>query len=391
MKKILTASLVAMMAVTAANAEIASTTYVSDQTGSTVAFKAGDFGTGIAKDATNLKAAVTAISDAVAGLSGDGTGSVSDQIESALSGATADDFSESVQASLSKADNSVQTDGFETFKGENTQAIADAKQEAISTAGTNADSKINALDVAKKTATEGTYFGAYEQVDGKISMTEKAFDTKVVDDNGNVGTSAPTSAAVKSFVDTEIGHLSTANSTLGSKVASLEQWKTSASTSIADNADAITDLQAADTAMDGRVDTLEADNTTNKDNITSLQTAVKSINNAEAAGSVANKIAGVEADLGDVSAANMGTTAGTVVGAINEVAGEAAAAQAAADKAQGEVDALDGKVQTNTTNISTITTNLGGLNGVEIPAACATGRCALVMEGGEAKWETINY
>ncbi len=82
MKKILTASLVAMMAVTAANADIASTTYVTDQTG---ASETGEFTfTNAAQGQTTLQGAVNAIAGAVAGLSGNGTGSVSEQIDTKI-------------------------------------------------------------------------------------------------------------------------------------------------------------------------------------------------------------------------------------------------------------------------------------------------------------------
>lgn len=434
MKKILTASLVAMMAVTAANADIASTKYVTDQTG---ASETGTFTfTNAAKDETTLQGAVNAIAGAVASLSGNGTGSVSDQIDNALSNATAADFSESVQGSLTKADNSVQTTDFNSFKTQNTQDIATAKQEAISTAGSNADSKISTAKAAMKldaTGGAGSFIQQVAQTDGTVTATATAFESDIND----TSTVAPQTKAIKSYVDSEISVLSGNNSTLGGKVTSLEQWKTTANASIAENADDIEALQAADTAMDGRVDTLEADNTTNKSNITSLQTAVSSINNPEAAGSVANKIAGVEADLGDVSAANMGTTAGTVVGAIKEVVDEAAAAQAAANTAQSEVNALEGVVAQQKTDLqkaisdgdtATLTAakedattkanaakseaisdaagkyqvkssklSIGGANGAwtdlttEAVGYNATGTYSLVLKEGQIKWEKVSY
>ena len=61
-----------------------------------------------------------------------------------------------------------------------------------------------------------------------------------------------------------------------------------------------------------------------------------------------------------------------------------AAAQAQADK--GVQDAAAAQ-----TDVNTVETNLGPLNGVKIANACTTGRCALVWENGQAKWETINY
>ncbi len=365
MKKILTASLVAMMAVTAANAEIASTTYVSDQTGSTVAFKAGDFGTGIAKDATNLKAAVTAISDAVAGLSGDGTGSVSDQIESALSGATADDFSESVQASLSKADNSVQTGDFNTFKTENTQAIADAKQEAITAADTNADSKISAAKAAM-TLTEkggaGSFIQQVAQADGTVTATATAFVT-TVDTTTKDSSIAPTTKAIKSYVDTQVGGTTTDLTNLQNTVT--EQGAAIGNLTTVVN----TNKTAAETAL----------------NEYKAEAANTFMDSAEVGAAITAAVTNSETGaLKDYSTTEQMNTA------IATAKGEAIAD--AKTETTNQVNALkNGQVQTNTTNISTITTNLGALNGVEIPAACATGRCALVMEGGEAKWETINY
>ena len=66
MKKILTVSLFAMMAVSAANADIASTKYVTDRTG-TVSFTAD----GATKGKTNLTEAIAAVDAQVQGLSDD--------------------------------------------------------------------------------------------------------------------------------------------------------------------------------------------------------------------------------------------------------------------------------------------------------------------------------
>ena len=158
MKKILTASLVAMMAVTAANADIASTKYVNTQSGlpeSQKTFVAGDF-KGVAADKTNLKDAVNAIADSIS----DGTAFGADSIDgSALKDGTVAKakLDAGVQASLDKADNALQStdlaeyaktvdvvtnEEMTTFQGQNTQAIADAKSEAIADAGTAADGKI---------------------------------------------------------------------------------------------------------------------------------------------------------------------------------------------------------------------------------------------------------
>lgn len=382
MKKILTASLVAMMAVTAANADIASTTYVTDQTGASAT---GEFTfTDVAEGQTTLQGAVNAIAGAVAGLSGDGTGSVSEQIDSALSGATADDFSESVQASLSKADNSVQTGAFNTFKTENTQAIDVAKQEAINTAGTNADTKISTAKAAMKldaTGGAGSFIQQVAQADGTVTATATPFDS-VINDTSTV---APQTKAIKSYVDAVISNLSGDNSALSAKVTSLEQWKTTANTSIADNADAITELQAADTAMDGRVDTLEADNTTNKSNITTLQGQVAGLTEGE--NSVASQIED-----------KVGTLAGGA-----ETVGEAItnAQNAAQTYTDAQIQTLDSSIaETEGSVLTSVTITDGKITASEkmaltalanFPVACqnADTHCALTINGGKLAWEVV--
>ena len=186
-----------------------------------------------------------------------------------------------------------------------------------------------------------------------------------------------------------------------------------------------TAYKAADTALDNRVDTLESDNTTNKSNITSLQTAVNNLNtgtnsvssqitaalddystttemNTAIAGNAVNTVVSgtangtIAVDGEDVAVKGLGSAAYTA-STDYDAAGSAATAQTAAiaaakSETTTQVDALaNGAVKTNTDDISTITTNLGGLNGITIPAACQSGRCALVMNAGKAEWETINY
>ena len=75
MKKILTVSLFAMMAVSAANADIASTEYVTDRTGTTASLET---------EAKELTGAVNELKAKLDTVAGSGEGSVSDQIDSAL-------------------------------------------------------------------------------------------------------------------------------------------------------------------------------------------------------------------------------------------------------------------------------------------------------------------
>ncbi len=76
MKKILTVSLVAIMAATAANADIASTKYVTDRTGNTTF-------TGSIAESADLTVAVNALAGKVDTVAGDSTTSVGDQIDAA--------------------------------------------------------------------------------------------------------------------------------------------------------------------------------------------------------------------------------------------------------------------------------------------------------------------
>ena len=154
----------------------------------------------------------------------------------------------------------------------------------------------------------------------------------------------------------------------------------------------ITTIEGQQTAQDGKITALEtslsATGTTGKaiaDNATAIDAIKKS---AYATSGVTSAVVNqVTTNKNDISAINNEST-GILAQAKADAKSKADAAQSAAES---KVTALqNGAVKTNTDNITTITTNLGGLNGVTIPAACQTGRCALVMEAGKAKWETIN-
>ena len=88
MKKILTASLVAMMAVTAARADIASTKYVEDMTTATANTASSALASAkyelegkITAEATARENADTALSGRIAAFEGDGVGSVTAQVK----------------------------------------------------------------------------------------------------------------------------------------------------------------------------------------------------------------------------------------------------------------------------------------------------------------------
>ncbi len=359
MKKLLTVSLFAIMAVSAANADIASTDYVGKQITAT----AGTLSTLTTTEKGNLVGAInslkTYVDDEISTVD-EGAGAMVDTVSNELAAyKTSNDTA--VQAAQAAAE-AAQADadanaraiaGLDTtyvsesemssFKTSNTGAIATAKSEAIEAAATDATTKANAAQAA-----------------AEAEVTALA--------NG----------AVKSNTDA---------------IAAMD-----------------TAYRAADTALDGRVDTLEADNTTNKSNISSLQTAVENLNTGT--NSVSSQIATALEDYSttaqmnsaiesadtalETKVTNAYKTADTALETSLKTYADTAEADAvAAAKTAGDgayaVKSTETVASNNTTAINTINTNLGALAGVTIPEACATGRCALVMEGGEAKWETINY
>ena len=152
---------------------------------------------------------------------------------------------------------------------------------------------------------------------------------------------------------------------------------------------AVNNLNTGENSVSSQIaNALEDYSTTTQMNTAITDNAVNTVVSGSANGTIA-------VDGQDVAVKGLGSAAYTASSAY-DASGSAAAAQTAAIAAAktettNQVNGLaNGAVKTNSTNITTITTNLGGLNGVTIPAACQTGRCALVMEAGKAKWETIN-
>ncbi len=168
MKKILTASLVAMMAVSAANADIASTQYVGKS------IQALDVAEVTAADGSYFNA-----------------------------------YSET-DGKVSMKQKTFDTTVTSTSKNAPTSG---AVSSAITTAVGN-------LDVAKVTADAGKYFNAYSETDGKVSMEQKAFDTSVTDDSTSLN--APTTKAVSDFVAGKLKPLSEGASSVDGRVTALE-------------------------------------------------------------------------------------------------------------------------------------------------------------------------
>ena len=328
MKKILTVSLFAIMAVSAANAEIASTRYVTDRTGDTQTLNI--IGTNEAKPASlteGVNQLNVYIRDQLAEVE-EGAGDMVDGVANDLAAYIQSNNTavEAAQAAADKAQGEV--DALEGVVAQQntdlTAAIATAKSEAIADAKTETTTQVNALaNGAVKTNTE-SIAAINNETSGILAQAKSYADQKAGEASGSA-------SQVANDLATYIGTNNTA-------VAAAQ---TQADKGVADAAKA----QAAADKAQGEVDALEG---------------VVAQQNTDLTGAIAT------AKSEAISEAKSETT--------TQVTGLA-----------------NGAVKTNTDNISTITTNLGGLNGIAIPEACATGRCALVMENNQAKWETINY
>lgn len=164
MKKILTASLVAMMAVTAANANIASTKYVDDRTGNL---------SGFVQENTNLTTAVNVLAATVS----TNAGAASDAADQALADAKAytDDLANGAVAG-------------------NTAAIA-------------------GMDLASVGA-DGSYIKTVSQADGKVTATAEAADAAPTQNSTKMVTSGGVYTAIEAAKTAASG----ANSELAGRV-----------------------------------------------------------------------------------------------------------------------------------------------------------------------------
>ena len=271
MKKILTASLVAMMAVTAANADIASTNFVKSQTGSDVAFKAGDF-SGAASKAANLKDAVNAIAGAVDGLNGSGANSVAGQV---------DTLKKDVIGNLAEGKTVVQMIGDAQSAGE--AAAGTAKTEAIAAAKTETTNQVAAakteLGTTITNTAASTLSDAKAYADGLAGNYDAAGSATAAETAAKAYTDLLANGAVKTNT-AEIGNINTKLSTMATS---------DTVTTLTTRVDTITAdyLKAADkTALEGEiaaVDTLAKANQAKIDDKTTGLAATKAIADANKA------------------------------------------------------------------------------------------------------------
>ena len=330
MKKIFTVSLVAIMAATAANADIASTKYVTDRTGNTTF-------TGSIAQSADLTVAVNALAGKVDTVAGNGQGSVADQITSALASYT---------------NTAGMTGAITTAKQELTTEIgkvddkADANAEAISklddkyatdTALTDGLALKQDVSNLAKAITQGM---DKETTYPSVSLME----TQIADKNNDVLQSLADVSATVNANETDIeGKVSALTNTVTTNKSAAETGIQEAKDAAAQ---ALTDAKAdatskADKALADAKTYADAEDKKIEDSIGTVEqgkTVVGMIEEAKTAASTGASTA-LEAYK---------TTNDAAVAAAKKAGDDA---QAAADKAQGEVDALEGVVATQKTEL----------------------------------------
>ena len=267
MKKILLSSLIAVMAVSAANAKIASTDYadsVADAAEAAAISAAATDATTKANTAQanaiadtvaklgELNATVSATDGVVTGVTqenGKITGVTSAKVTSAMIAAdaaiTKAQLAEAVQQSLTKADDAATTIG--------TEAIAKGETSAIVNA-TTLTGAINELSSAVKKVSGGELTLGTDAVStGNIlngAVTEAKLDTDLATKINNKADSA--NVYTKTEIDTELGATGDTGKAIAAAQAAANAAQTTADGAVSVNAEqatAITNLQNADTTI----------------------------------------------------------------------------------------------------------------------------------------------
>lgn len=440
MKKILTASLVAMMAVTAANADIASTDYVDKAKQAAEATATGyntamnTRVTSLESDNTKNQGDITKLQADVAAIGGDG-GFISTQIAAAVQGLDVD----TITVADGKYVKTVsETDG----------KVSVTTGDLVAQINEDGDNKNDTSTVAPTTAAVAGY------VQNKLNVMADDVDIKITDalseTKKNVAglqldvASLEENSATKTELSEQNTNLTTAIATAKSEAIETAKGETTSQVSAAKSelqgkidavvAGGLTENSVAGTAIkDGTISETQLNTSVNA----SLDLADSALQKADIVTGTANgtiKVEGV-----DVAVAGLGTaaykadTAFDAAGAANTAE---ANAKAYTDEKVNALDAeaeivgtndgsyvttvaqTDGKIKVSTvafdttlnatstnavqnkvvnTAIEGIKTNLGGLSGKNIatvPASCAAGgngTCSLVMKNGVATWEVVEY
>lgn len=254
MKKILTASLVAMMAVTTANAEIASTTYVDDRTGDVAN---STYVKSLAEGKRNLASAV----DALAANMGDG-GSVETQIDSKIETFQEDvigDLGDSTDVADAIADAQTAAEGKVTALANgqvttNKNDIANLKTSKLDVSTYNADkptfelkaNKLNATDSLVKTNQTDDKFMSAAGTMAAINQAKNELTTGTDQSISAINTTLNQVKTLAEGNETAIGTLTnTVNTNKTAAENALNTYKTQAAETFMDSAEVSAAITAA--------------------------------------------------------------------------------------------------------------------------------------------------
>ncbi len=423
MKKILTVSLVAMMAVSAARADIASTQYVTSKIGAAQSTLEGSINTvsqAVTAEETRAKAAEAGLQGAIDAInnseSGIGAETLADakaytdekiEAEVAARGSAISKKSNEITAAYEMADATTlqsaksYADGLATnYDAAGSAAAAQSAAEATAAAALNAYQTTNDAAVKKNADDIAAMDTAYKAADTALGVRI---------DNLSTGSTEAVEA-----VESKIGEVAegeTVVGMIGEVAGDLAEYQTANDAAVAQtlaDAKAYADqaeadaIAAAATAAEKYIDATEleasqtAQNTTLQGNIDAVSAAVAA-EKSRAEGAEA----GLAADIAALEALNGEN--GTTTTAIK-------AAQDAADAAQGEVDALETvvseyktandaavagvKATADAAQVKSTTMSLGAANGAwtDLTTAAgysATGTHTLSLVDGTVTWVPV--
>ena len=359
MKKILTVSLVAIMAVGAAHAQIASTEWVEesqavqDAAVSALTTRVGTAEQGISDLGTNKLDKITYTSE-MGNLDVANKGTVAQQIASKVAQSA---YDEKMQTIDSKLDQVATSDNFELLKTD-----VENLQTSLAEGGTT-DKRFDAIEAEQ--ITQNTNITNLQNKDTAIedkigTVTEGKTVVEMIADAQAAATYDDT--AVKNLISAEESARTQADTTMSGQIDDLGTRLTTAETDI-DNLEA---SLADGGATDRRFDLIEAEQITQNTNITNLQTA-----DTEMAGDISGLDGRLTTAEGTIS--SQGTRLTTAEGDIADLTAEKVAI------AQGQ-------------NHAVMTTDAAGNVIPVVPTECTDVEsfCVLTSNGvGTYKWENI--
>ncbi|MBE6456842.1 MAG: hypothetical protein E7008_02775 [Alphaproteobacteria bacterium] len=426
MKKILTVSLFAMMAVSAANAEIASTDYVGKQITAT----AGTLSNLTTTEKTNLVGAINELKDGMTTMD-DGYGTVIDELSSSFT--SYQTSNDAAVAAAKQAGDDAQAD-IDAYIESNNAALALKANSADVYTKTAADAEfMNSSEVSAAIASAVTgdngalkdYVTNDALADSQSAQdtTLKAYADSVAADaaaTAKSGAEATAAAALNAYKTTNDAAVATAKKAGDDAQADLDAYKTTNAEAVAAAKKAGDDAQADIDAYIESNDAALSLKANSADVYTKTAADAEFMNSSEVSTAIANAVTGDNGALKDyvtndaladsqsaqdttlkayadsaAATAKSGAEA-TAAAALGEYQTTNNAAVAAAKKAGDDAQATADTKQAK----STADYQLGNKDGTwttiksyyeGLPSYCSTGTCSLVAKEGTIQWEKVSY